>query len=457
MSLKSSIKCHSTHLRHFHHTSRCYGDTVPFLLSDIGEGIREVSLKEWFVKVGDHVNQFDSICEVQSDKASVTITSRYDGIIKRLYYDIDETAFVGKPLVDIEIKGEASAGDQVDQVQDQDAAPSSGDSFSFPDRSHKVLTTPAVRRMASENNIRLLDVEGTGKDGRILKEDMIRHIELVKQGKITKKEPTKTPPPQTLAKPPAEQKPTVAKPLLPVRQALVSVGKDRTEPIKGFSKAMVRTMSAALQIPHFGYSDELDLTELVRLRENIKDFYLEKGVKISFMPFFIKAASVALMQFPMLNASVDEKCENITYKASHNIGVAMDTPQGLVVPNIKNVEQRTILDIAVELNRLMELGVKGQLGTVDISNGTFTLSNIGNIGGTYLKPVILPPEVAIGAIGRIQVLPRFDKDGNVVKAFIMQASWSADHRVIDGATVARFSTLWKSYLEKPASLILELR
>jgi len=183
----------------------------------------------------------------------------------------------------------------------------------------------------------------------------------------------------------------------------------------------------------------------------------EHGIKLSFMPFFIKAASMALTQYPVLNSSVDEACENITYKASHNIGLAMDTNQGLIVPNIKHVQSLSVLDIAQELARLLEAGNKGTLGSKDLTGGTFTLSNIGSIGGTYAKPVIMSPQVAIGAIGRIQVLPRFDHDSNVVKANIMQVSWSADHRVIDGATMARFSNLWKSYLENPSLMILNLK
>ncbi|GAB6031651.1 hypothetical protein CHUAL_009410 [Chamberlinius hualienensis] len=445
-------------IQEFHVSTANYGEIASFLLSDIGEGIREVSIKEWFVKVGDHVNQFDSICEVQSDKASVTITSRYDGTIKKLYYEVDETALVGHPLVDIEVLGEATAQvEQVDQVQDQDATHLDEDKFSLPTTTAKVLTTPAVRRLASENKIQLSEVEGSGKDGRILKEDVIRYLETRKQAKDAKTTAPpaaqfvpeiKVPEPSTTS---PKKVPQVASPVATI------VAKDYTEPIKGFKKAMVKTMTASLKIPHFGYADELDLTELVKVRENIKDKFLQQGIKISFMPFFIKAASLALLRFPILNSSVDEKCENITFKASHNIGIAMDTSQGLIVPNIKNVQTLSIVEIAQELNRLMELGLKGQIGTAEITNGTFTLSNIGMIGGTYLKPVILPPEVAIGAIGKIQVLPRFDDKGNVIKGHIMQVSWSADHRIIDGATMARFSTLWKSYLERPLLMIMNLK
>ncbi|KAF7470516.1 Hypothetical predicted protein [Marmota monax] len=170
-----------------------------------------------------------------------------------------------------------------------------------------------------------------------------------------------------------------------------------------------------------------------------------------------QAASLGLLQFPILNSSVDENCQNITYKASHNIGIAMDTEQGLIVPNVKNVQIRSVFEIATELNRLQKLGSAGQLSTSDLTGGTFTLSNIGSIGGTYTKPVILPPEVAIGALGSIMALPRFNQKGEVYKAQIMNVSWSADHRIIDGATMSRFSNLWKSYLENPAFMLLDLK
>ena len=174
------------------------------------------------------------------------------------------------------------------------------------------------------------------------------------------------------------------------------------------------------------------------------------------MPVILKACSLALTQYPILNATFDASKETLTYKANHNIGIAMDTPQGLLVPNIKKVQQLSILDIAEELNRLQDLGLRGKLGENDLKHGTFSLSNIGSIGGTYAKPVIMPPQVAIGALGKVQKVPKFDAQDNLIKAHIVNVSWSADHRVIDGATMARFSNLMKSYIENPSSMILEL-
>ncbi|XDV26887.1 hypothetical protein PO909_030512 [Leuciscus waleckii] len=435
------------------------GPVLQFKLSDIGEGIMEVTVKEWYVKEGDRVSQFDSICEVQSDKASVTITSRYDGVIRKLYYDVDAVAHVGSPLVDIETD-KALEGDPEEDVVETPA-------ISYNQSHKKNQATPAVRRLAMENNIKLSEVVGTGKDGRILKEDIISF--LAKQtGAILPYEVQKIPTPviSTAETPPKEETPIMAPLAIPRH---IFSGKDRTEPLNGFQKAMVKTMSAALKIPHFGYCDEVDLTQLVRLRSELKDMAESRGVKLSYMPFFIKA--------------------------SHNIGLAMDTPQGLLVPNVKSVQALSVFDIAVELNRLQTLGSAGQLGTADLTGGTFTLSNIGSfpknphlpylrrtaeqetrttskeqetlthvvvwnnmrIGGTYAKPVILPPEVAIGALGKIQVLPRFNSRDEIVKAYIMNVSWSADHRVVDGATMSRFSNLWRSYLENPAAMVLELK
>ncbi|XP_071117290.1 lipoamide acyltransferase component of branched-chain alpha-keto acid dehydrogenase complex, mitochondrial-like [Haliotis cracherodii] len=437
-------------------TSTALEDVMQFKLSDIGEGIREVIIKEWYVSEGDTVAQFDSICEVQSDKASVTITSRYDGIIKKLHYGVDETALVGEALVDIETEG--TSHKQEEDVEEVDI---SGNELRLEDHSmqmtrsgRKVLATPAVRRLAMENKIHLKDVEGTGKDGRILKEDITRHIESLDHGDsaFTGKQAA---PPSPASSPQAARAPATTP--TPVLRTPTPVGKDYTQPIKGMQKVMVKTMSAALKIPHFGYYDEIDVTTLVNLRKDLKKVAEKRGIKFSYMPVFIKAASLALSQFPVLNSSIDDKVENIIFKASHNIGIAMDTGDGLTVPNIKNVQSQSIFELAAELNRLQQLGSAGKLGTSDLTGGTFSLSNIGSIGGTYARPVIVPPEVAIGAIGRIQAVPRFDRDGNVRKAHIMQVSWSADHRIVDGATMARFSNLWKMYLENPTTMILDLK
>ncbi|XP_011699351.1 PREDICTED: lipoamide acyltransferase component of branched-chain alpha-keto acid dehydrogenase complex, mitochondrial [Wasmannia auropunctata] len=409
------------------------GRLVPFILADIGEGIRDVTVKEWFVKPGDQVSQFDNICEVQSDKASVTITSRYDGLIKTLHYKIDDVALVGSALLDFEVEDDSTdvAGETAKSTETDQKTDNSGSSERRIDgeksedilRDGKVLATPATRRIARENNIRLQDVTATGKDGRVLKEDMLAHLKKIS------------------ASPEAKVK-------------VLSSVTGSTVGLKGYTKHMWKTMTKSLSIPHFVYSDECNVDQVTRYRNEVKDSLKERGVSLTLMPFFVKAASRALEQCPELNAWLDEENQTLRILDNHNIGIAMDTPQGLVVPNIKNVQNLSVLAIARELNRLQECGSKSLIPLADLADTTFSLSNIGVIGGTYTKPVIVPPQVIVGAFGRAQRVPRFDDKGNVVPASIMSVSWSADHRVVDGVTVAKFSNLWKHYVENPTYLLI---
>jgi len=451
------------------HLSPISNKSVEFNLADIGEGIAEVNVKEWYVKVGDEVKQFDKICEVQSDKATVTITSRYDGVITKLYYEVEDIAAVGKPLVTIESEdtedSESSEkqteiiSDSLEQMPSPPAtatAPSSSPEFVV----SKVLATPSVRKLAMQQKVNITEVQGSGKDGRILKDDIVAFVNNGrKPADTSSSSPSSSfsshyPPPLPPSMPiPAMSAPTKIAP----KTTVTNLVSDRKEAIKGVRKAMVKTMDRANTIPHFSYCDEYDMTQLVNFKHGLKALGKERGVKISNLPFLIKACSLALHQYPILNAHVDEACDSITYKASHNIGFAVDTADGLVVPNIKNVEGKSIVDIAYDMSRLQALALANKLAPLDVTGGTFTISNIGSIGGTYMKPIILPPEVAIGALGRIQKLPRFDHDENVIVSNVMQVSWSADHRVIDGATMARFSNQVKKYIEQLNYLLMDLK
>ncbi|CAB3404248.1 unnamed protein product [Caenorhabditis bovis] len=430
--------------RSFHTSHATFLPIVQFKLSDIGEGIAEVQLKEWYVKEGDTISQFDKVCEVQSDKAAVTISSRYDGVVRKLYHDVDAMARVGQPLIDVEVEGSVESEPEKPTNESSPAAsiptaPSqdTGENFNI----GKVLATPAVRRIAMENKIKLSDVRGTGKDGRVLKEDVLKFL-----GKVPADHSSGSVNIRTTHQAPIQQ-----------GKSYEALKEDVVIPIRGYTRAMIKTMTEALKVPHFGYNDEVNVDALVKIRSELKELAKERNIKLSYMPFFIKAASLALLEFPGLNATTDEKLENIIHKASHNICLAMDTPGGLVVPNIKNCEQRSIFEIAQELSRLLEAGKREQISRDDLIGGTFTLSNIGAIGGTYASPVIFPPQVAIGAIGKIERIPRFDKHDNVIAASVVKVSWSADHRVIDGATMARFSNRWKFYLEHPSAMLAQLK
>lgn len=229
---------------------------------------------------------------------------------------------------------------------------------------------------------------------------------------------------------------------------------DRVVPVTGIKKAMARAMAESHTIPSFGFSDELDVTKLVSLRNEIK---ADGSLSVTYMPFFIKALSLALEDFPELNAHTDGKCENLTVKGEHNVGFAVDTASGLLVPNIKNVQRLSILEISDELSRLIGKAKDRTLSVHDLTGGTITISNIGIIGGTYVRPMINPPEVTIVGLGRFRKRPVYDDNDEIVPAFTCNASWSADHRVIDGATLARFAEKWKHLIENPLKLLLNSR
>merc|ERR1711871_446560 len=420
-----------------------------FKLADIGEGIKEGEVLSIVVKVGDVIDEFDPICEVQSDKANVEITSRYAGKITKINIEEGGIAQVGSVLLEIEQPGGDIAASEPEQASvDAPAAVAApavavgSATAAETSAGGKVLTTPAVRRIAKENNVDLTMVPATGPNGRILKGDILAFLE----GGGTAV-PAATPQPSTPA--PA---------LTPVpRPSLAGT----VEPVRGLKRAMVNKMNVALTIPAFGYKDEISVLELGKLRKRFKARAIERGHGFSYMPFFIKATSLALKEYPILNSSLSADQSEIHYHASHNVSLAVDSPNGLIVPNIKDVQDKTLFEIAADLKRLTDLAKDGKLGADDLSGGTITLSNIGVIGGTYAKPVIMSPEVMIGAIGKVQRLPRFavDDDGQeiVVADEIVNVSWEADHRILDGATVARFSQLYKGYLEDPETMLLEMR
>lgn len=307
---------------------------------------------------------------------------------------------------------------------------------------HAFLATPAVRRISRELGVRIEDVAGTGKDGRVLKEDVARFVE------------------QGAAAAPALTAPAVAPAAAPTAQ-------EEAVPLTAVQHQMFKVMTQSLSIPHFLYSDEVVLDELMRIRECLNRTLTQPAPtsrppsKLTYMPFFIKALSVALGEYPLLNSRLDLSRERpqLVRRPQHNIGVAMDTPAGLLVPNIKNVGGLSIVEIAGELQRLQLAGAAGKITLADLCGGTVTLSNIGNIGGTVTAPVIVPGEVAILGIGRARTVPGFGADGGraVVPRTVVNFSWSADHRVVDGATMARMAALMRDLVQEPEKLLVRLR
>ncbi len=445
-----------------------------FILPDIGEGIVETELVEWLVKEGDLVEEDQPVADVMTDKALVQIPAMDSGRIVRLYYQQGDIARVHSPLYAIEVSGEHPPHvHTIAQLKPQSSAvsastPAQPAALQAGVIQGKALASPAVRRIAREMNLDLSRVAGSGKNGRVLKEDLLR----------LQQAPAASPAPVGTATSPATQTSSqVDTPVsqAPVSQALVSQASvsqaatkaavpaadqvaNRIEPIRGIRAAMARQMQDSVStIPHFTYSEELDITALDNLRQQMKARFEKDGVKLTMMPFFMKALALSIEAFPILNSRVNPDCTELTYLGDINIGMAVDTPMGLMVPNIKQVQRRSLREIAEEVGRLTQAARAGRVSQDDLKGGTITISNVGAIGGIVATPIINKPEVAIVALGRVQTLPRFGDQGQVEARKIIHISWSGDHRIIDGATMARFCNQWKSYLEDPVSMLSYLR
>jgi 2-oxoisovalerate dehydrogenase E2 component (dihydrolipoyl transacylase) len=415
---------------------------IDFILPDIGEGIVECEIVQWLVHKGDHIAEDQPVAEVSTDKALVQIPSIHAGRVLELYYAEGDIARVHEPLFALETDQagegaeaaapESPAGEQpAAAAQDASAAQPAAAQAPAPAaaRGGKVLTTPAVRRLAREHELDLSQVPASGKNERVLKEDVLAYLE-------QRQSPAAS---QAAGGPAAD-------------------AGDRVEAIRGPRAVMARAMAEAVAtIPHFTYVDEVDLTALIDLRQRLKARFEAEGVRLTMMPLFMKALSLALREYPVLNSRPNADCTELHYLASHNIGMAVDSRVGLLVPNVKRVQDLSLLELARELNRLTEVAREGRVDPADLRGGTITISNVGAVGGTVATPIINKPEVAIVALGRVQSLPRFNAQGEVEARQLMTASWSGDHRVIDGATMARFSNAWKDYLEEPATMLAAMR
>jgi 2-oxoisovalerate dehydrogenase E2 component (dihydrolipoyl transacylase) len=292
-----------------------------------------------------------------------------------------------------------------------------------------------VRGLLKSHGVNILDINGSGKDGRVMKEDVLKFVT-------------------------DRDSPSSAAPV-PV-QSSVSPDTRQSESIVNLTpmqSQMFKIMTKSLNIPHFLWADELKVNDITAIRRKLASDKRDP-TKITFLPFVVKAVSQALTEFPILNAKVDTSDPSkpkLIMRAKQNIGIAMDTPNGLIVPNIKDVASRSIFEIAAEITRLSALGKSGKLTPADLNGGTITVSNIGNIGGTYVAPVLVPTEVAILGVGRSRAVPIFDEAGEVTRGDMVNFSWSADHRVIDGATMARMGNRVRELIESPELMLLNMR
>ena len=446
-----------------------------FILPDIGEGIVECELVQWLISEGDMIEEDQPVVEVMTDKALVEITAPEAGQVTKLYCDQGQIAKVHAPLFGYEPRDQDDASKESSSQdrskansteKDSPEAESSGKDSSQPAQGsrpepeqstpapeakandttpvsaaktsgdsprQRTPASPAVRRLVREHELELAAIDGTGKDGRVLKADVLAHLDS----------------PDTTSDVSAGAAKEERKPSGQLEA--------RVESIKGMRAVMAKRMVlAATTIPHFTYSEDIDMTDLMALRERLKPEVEALGSRMTLMPFIMKAMALAVRDFPILNSRINDEVSEIHYQPRCNIGMAVDSKAGLIVPNVKGVESLTLLEIAAEVARLTQAARDGRVRQEDLQGGTISISNIGALGGVHAAPIINAPEVAIVALGRTQRLPRFDASGQVVERAIMTASWAGDHRIIDGGTIARFCNRWKGYLESPESMLLHL-
>jgi pyruvate dehydrogenase E2 component (dihydrolipoamide acetyltransferase) len=417
-----------------------------FKLPDIGEGIHEGEIVSWMVKEGDTVKEDDVLCEVQNDKAVVEIPSPVEGTVKKIYVQEGEVAVVGDTLISFDAEGYESAESEEPAVEEtvKEEAPKANVSESAVqqttevDDTKRVIAMPSVRKYARENNVNIKLVTGSGNHGRITKEDI--------DSFLTGGQPVAE---TTEAKAVAEDK---APAKAPVLEGNFPETREKMSPIrKAIAKAMVNSKSKA---PHVTLMDEVDVTALVAHRKKFKQTALDQGIKLTYLPYVVKALVSALKQYPILNASIDDATEEIVQKHYYNIGIAADTDKGLLVPVVKNADRKSIFAISQEINELADKARSGKLAPDEMKGASSTISNIGSAGGQWFTPVINYPEAAILGIGRIAEKP-IVRDGEIVIAPVLAISLSFDHRIVDGATAQHALNQIKRLLNDPQLIMME--
>jgi len=412
-----------------------------FKFPDIGEGLTEGEIIHWLVKEGDEIKEGEPLVEVETDKALAEIPSPKTGVILKILAKEKEIVKVGQVIVIFGERGESLAPPaprpSVGVVGELEEAP---EEITVPQVkaeapkpafvSEHVQATPAVRALAKELGVEINKVKGTGPEERVLEKDIRQAADAKEKPVEEVKRPTK------------------------VKKYDLYGYVDRI-PLRGvrrsIAKAMVKSKYTA---PHVSAMDEADVTELWKIREKEKKAAEVKGIKLTILPFIIKAVIAGLSEHPFLNASLDDENEEIILKKYFNIGVATDTPEGLMVPVVKNAKEKSILQLANELTQLTEKARNRTIDLADMKGGTFTITNYGAIGGIFGTPIINYPEVAILGVGKIKDMPVVRK-GEIEIRKILNLSLSFDHRVVDGAEAARFLNTVISHLEDPDLILLE--
>ncbi|WP_434421152.1 dihydrolipoamide acetyltransferase family protein [Nannocystis pusilla] len=443
---------------------------LEFKLPEIGEGVVEGEIVRWHKQPGEPVEANEALVEVMTDKATIEVPSPVAAIVRELKAQVGDICAVEQVIALLEVGSARPAASPVATAATP-AAPAAAPSNMS---SGSVLATPAARALAREEGI---DLRGLPTDdrGRITKQDVLKAAEAAKAPVPVVTPPVVTPPtaaavngkaiPAPVAAPPSAAKapaPTPAAPIAqpaaaPVRQphAAEAAADDEVVPFRGMrrriAEAMTRSYTSAV---HYTYVEQVNVTKLVRLRQEAKAAAQEQGVSLTFLPFIVKAVVHALKKYPIVNAELDEAGGRILVKKRYNIGVAAATDQGLMVPVVHGADRLSILEIGREIARLGEAAKAGTAKREDLTGGTFTISSLGNIGGVLATPIINFPEVGILGVHAIRKTPIVDDHNNIVVGHLMNLSVSLDHRVVDGFEGANFLQEVRRFLEDPNLLLL---
>lgn len=408
------------------------GKTFIVNFPEIGEGVMEGEIIEWRKKEGDVLMQDEPVVVVMTDKATVELPSPYPGVLKKCYKEVGGIAIKDQPLYEIELEGNEDL--RSTQTQKQDSAASAklpkvaakeiSKKTLIPGTSKEtkqVLATPKVRGLAKQLGISLTEIHGTRDNGRITAKDL-----------------------------PLQTKQAVSEPT-----AICQLSGDEEQPLIGIKALMAKKMTESkTKIPHFSYFEEADATRLIQLKDNSKQKASAEGIHITYTPFILRALSICIKKYPILNSSFDAEHSKIILHHRQNIGIAMSTPLGLIVPVLKEVENLGIEALIRNYEELIQRARRNKLLPSDMKEGTLTISNFGSIGnhGLWATPIINYPEAAILAIGRIHQQP-IAKNGLVTVGDRINFSWSFDHRLIDGDMASQISRSFCSLIENPAMLL----
>ncbi|USK81409.1 dihydrolipoamide acetyltransferase family protein [Peribacillus frigoritolerans] len=417
---------------------------MEFKLPDVGEGMHEGEIIQWLIKEGDAVKQDQPIVEVQTDKVNAELTAPAAGVVKKIFFSVGDIVEVGTTIFTIQEENDVSVPD-TGISEEENQVGQSGDvnvnakhiTTKHHHQAVRALATPFVRQMAREMKIDIEKVKGSGPAGRITESD----LKQFKENDSFTRENAK------------QHDDKTGQELAPI------MGNEREEriPLKGIRKKIAEHMVKSVStIPHVTHVDELEMDRLKELKNQLKEYSDNKDIKLTFLPFFVKAIVIALKEFKTLNASIDERTNEIILKNYYHIGIATNTNEGLIVPVIKHADQKTIFQLADEIRQLATQAREGKLSIDQITGSTFTISNVGPIGGMHATPIINYPEAAILALHKMEhrMVVR-DLEG--VIRLMMNMSLSFDHRLIDGVTAVQFTNKIKELLENPIRLVVEMR